>query len=120
MPEPDPAQVAKLIAALDSNNFKEREKASAALAALGDIVEPPLRQALTAKATPEQRKRVQTLLARFDETTLSPERLRVIRAIAVLEWINTAQSWELMQAIANGAAGSRQTQWAKAALGRAK
>ena len=50
-----PPSVAKLLVALDSDAFDERESAASGLAKLGDLAEPALRKALEAKPTLEVR-----------------------------------------------------------------
>jgi WD40 repeat protein len=92
-----PGEVPKLITGLDSAKFSEREAASKRLAELSRAAERPLRAALQAKPSPEQAKRIESLLARLDLTTPPPgEDLRAVRAVAVLEVCGTADARQLL------------------------
>ena len=51
--EVDAGAVAKALAALDSDDFDEREAASRRLSQLGELAGPALRQALAGKPSPE-------------------------------------------------------------------
>jgi WD40 repeat protein len=91
-------EFAKLIAGLDSPKFAEREKASRRLAELGRAAERPLRLALKASPTPEQAKRIESLLAAREPPTTRPrgEDLRAVRAVAVLEACATENARRLL------------------------
>src|SRR5260370_9802143 len=65
------------IKALDSPHFRDREKATAELAELGELVVPAL-QAAQAKASAEARERLTGLLGKAEAMT--PDKLRAIRA----------------------------------------
>jgi len=47
-----------------------------------------------------------------------PERLRMLRTLEVLEWLNTAESRQLLSELAHGATDARLTRQAKASLQR--
>jgi RNA polymerase sigma factor (sigma-70 family) len=115
VPEPDPKRVAQLIAGLDSDEFEVREKATKELAALGEPVQPALRQASKGPPSAEVRKRLEGLLAPHRVPT--GEVLRVLRAIWVLERIGTAEARQILQALASGAMAP-QTRAAREALER--
>jgi hypothetical protein len=97
-----PAAVAdefgRFIARLDSPKFAEREAASKRLAELGRAAERPLRQALKASPSPEQTKRIESLLASLDPPSLRArgEDLRAVRAVAVLEACATEEARRLL------------------------
>jgi RNA polymerase sigma factor (sigma-70 family) len=114
-PLPDADRVARLIKSLDSNEFDEREKASRELAGLGEAAEPMLRKALEAELPAESRRRLNEALEK-----LSPaeEWLRSERAVEALELAGTPEARQVLQALAEGAAGARRTKEAKAALTR--
>ncbi|HMF13831.1 MAG TPA: sigma factor-like helix-turn-helix DNA-binding protein, partial [Gemmataceae bacterium] len=113
-------RLAKLIADLDSDRFAVRESATKALAKLGEMAVPALREALRDKPSPEVRKRLEELVKRkhIGTKTLSAEELRTWRAIDVLERQATPEARELLKALADGAPGARLTEAAKAALKR--
>ena len=92
----------------------------AALERLGELTEPAVRQALAGKRTPESRRRLEQILEPLDEPVASPEALRVLRAVEVLERLGTPEAEQVLQSLATGAPEARLTQEAKAALGRSK
>jgi WD40 repeat protein len=116
LPRPEAKTVARLIADLDSDDFRVREKAVDELSNFGDAAAHPLRQALESKPAPEVRRRLQPLLDHTRDWT--PERLRDHRAIQALEHIGTHSAREVLQALAEGAPEARRTEEAKAALTR--
>jgi hypothetical protein len=75
-----------------------------------------LRQALRGKPSAELRRRVGDLLQRL--VTASPQRLRALRSLELLEGMNTAESRLLLQSLAGGAPDAWLTREAKAALDR--
>jgi WD40 repeat protein len=111
-------RVAQMIAALDSDEFAEREKAIAELEALGDLAEPALRRALEGKASLEVSRRVERLLETLAGPVTSPETLQVVRAVEVLERIGTPDARQLLETLAKVASQGRLVQEAKAALER--
>jgi hypothetical protein len=114
VPRPrDEARIARLIQALDGDDFQGREKATQALAKLGEAVEPALRRALEGKPSAEARRRLERLLA-----GLSSERLRTERALEALELSRLAEARQVLEALAKGNPEARRTQGAKAALER--
>jgi WD40 repeat protein len=116
---PAPDLLDRLIADLDSSDFDVRDAATKELTSLERTAVPALNQALDGKPSPEVRKRVEKLLAEVASPTASPERMRDLRALAVLEQIGTAESREILTRVAGGAPEARQTEEAKAALDRA-
>jgi WD40 repeat protein len=113
--ELDPKRVAQWIADLDSEQFAVREAATKELAALGELVQPALRQALKGKPSAEVRKRLEGLLVPHRVPTA--EVLRVLRAIWVLERIGTVEARQMLQKLASGAMAP-QTRAAREALDR--
>jgi dipeptidyl aminopeptidase/acylaminoacyl peptidase len=111
-------EVARLIADLDSERFEVRQKAMEDLKRLGEHAEPGLREALNDKLSLEARKRVEELLEGIRALSTSPERLRELRAVEVLEHIGTPAAHQVLQSLANGAPTARLTHEAKAALDR--
>jgi WD40 repeat protein len=115
---PDPKQLARLIADLDADDFEVREKATRELAKLGPLTGPALKQALAGQPSVEVRQRVGRLLERLDTFAPTEDELRPGRAIAVLEMLGTAEARQVLEKLARGAAGTRPTEEAKAALQR--
>jgi hypothetical protein len=104
------------IADLGSADFATREAAEKELAKLGDVVEVELREAAKSD-DPERRARAGRILKAATNRT-SPERLRVLRAVEVLEYADTPTGREVLKALAAGAPTSLLTRDAKAALVR--
>jgi hypothetical protein len=114
---PDPRRLKQLLADLDSERFEVREHAARQIASIGDLARPALQEMLKGKPSLEVRRRVEQLLHDIKPAN-SPEALRALRAIEVLEHIGTDESRRALEALAQGAAESRRTREAKAALAR--
>ncbi len=112
------ARVASLIADLDHEEFTRREKAAKELATIGEPAAPALRKALAGKPSPEVRRRVEALLEKLSAGPLSPDGLRTVRALQVLETIGTPAARRSLEHLAGGAADAPLTLDAKAALRR--
>lgn len=118
----DTAALEKLIRDLDDNDYDVREKASVTLAKLGPLAEPWLRKAREESTSEEVRSRAGALLEGLsrDASVLEGEDLRISRALQLLELIGTAEAREVLETMASGAPGARETRQAKAALERMK
>jgi WD40 repeat protein len=114
---PDPRQLARLIAELDSEAFQTRQQAVADLEKLGEGVLPSLRL-LEGKPTAEARRGMEEVVERLAGPASTPERVRLIRAVAVLEQIGTPEARKVLQRLAEGMPEALLTQEAKAALFR--
>jgi len=113
-------RIGRLIADLDSEVYIVREKASDELKELGEAAMAQLRRALAAKPSLEARTRIERLLAELDSPIhrFGGEPLRRIRAIHVVAEIDSKNSTALLEAIAGGDPGARETREAKSALDR--
>jgi hypothetical protein len=107
-----------LIGELDSNQFRVRGQASQELEELGDLAETALRKAIAGNLSLESHRRVEDLLHKLEARILSPKQLLNLRALEVLEHIDTPESTLLLRRIAKGAPKGRLTQEAKASLER--
>jgi WD40 repeat protein len=112
----DPKEVARLIEALDSNDFAIRQKATEELAAQGERVKHALRQTLANNPALEVRKRIEKLLEKLEPW--SGERLRARRATTVLEYVGTAEARKLLEGLVKGVPEAQLTEEAKASLER--
>jgi RNA polymerase sigma factor (sigma-70 family) len=110
----DPGRVAELVAGLDSEQFQERQAATRQLEQLGEQALPGLRRALAGGPSPEVRRRLGELLDR----PASPEQVRQLRAVGVLERAGTPEAGALLKQLAGGVPEARLTQDAKASLER--
>jgi hypothetical protein len=115
----DAKRVDRLLSELDSDDFATRERAAKELEGLGERAEPALRKALTGEPSAELRQRAEGLLEKLD-LARSPEQLRGVRAVEVLEQLGTEEARKLLQELANGEPAARLTREATAALGRLK
>jgi WD40 repeat protein len=115
---PDPAKLQKLIADLDSDTFRIRERAAKDLQDLGHAAAPTLQKALAAKPAPETTRRIEQLLARKPDVGNRPDQLRRLRAMQVLERISTPEARQVLKDLAEGLPLAAETREAKAALGR--
>lgn len=115
----DAKTIARLITELDSNQFVVREKAMHELEKLGKMAEPALKKALaTQQPSLELRRRMERLLEKLDGPVSSPDLLRSLRALEVLEQIGTPEARQIIEALARGASEDELTQQAQAALTR--
>jgi RNA polymerase sigma factor (sigma-70 family) len=114
----DPKRLSRLIADLDSERFAVREDAVRQLEALGDLAGPALRRALRGGPSLEKSRRIEGLLGKLEAEKLTPEQLRAVRAVGVLEYAGTPGARRLLKELAGGAEGARLTREAKASLGR--
>jgi len=111
----DPAVVAALIADLENEQFRVRQKASEDLEKLDAAAIPALRAKLQTMPGLEMSKRIAGLLEKLDGPVA---RLRMTRAIQVLEYGASPEARQLLKTLAQGAPGARLTQEATAALER--
>jgi hypothetical protein len=92
-------QFADLIADLDDDSFKVREKATRELALAGAEAADALREALHKGPSAEAKRRIEDLLARLKTGGYS-QRLRFVRAVEVLERIGTQQAKDVLRSLA--------------------
>jgi WD40 repeat protein len=113
----EPDKLKKLLADLNADGFKVREQAEAEILRLGDAAESALRKLRFGEAEAEARERVARIL---ETLTSSPERLRLYRAVAALEYAATPESRRVLEELANGAPDTRLTNEARATVDRLK
>jgi RNA polymerase sigma factor (sigma-70 family) len=107
----------RLVLDLDSAQFSRREEASRRLTEFGEDAEPIMRQALASKPSAEARRRIDRILS-GPRLIRSPDALRSLRALQVLEAIGDQPARRLLAKLAAGAPASRLTREARAALER--
>jgi|SRR5262245_372398 len=117
-PFTDEEKLKRRIAELDHATFRVREQASRELTQFGEGVGAALRKALASGPTPEAARRLDALIARLDARELSPDDLRAVRALRVLEELKTPEARGVLERLAAGAPEARLTVEAAAALGR--
>jgi hypothetical protein len=116
-PAADPKRITKLIADLDSDDFETRKKASEALEGIPQA-EPELKKALANNPSPEQKRRIEALLATRKAGNVDAEQLRETRAIEALELMATPEAKDLLETLAKGPADASLTRECKATLER--
>ncbi|HZU37848.1 MAG TPA: hypothetical protein VFA18_18145, partial [Gemmataceae bacterium] len=115
---PDTNRIPQLVSDLDSKHFATREKASRELEAFGELALPALRKTLHDSPSAEVHKRAAAILERWINGRPSAERLRVARAVEILERIGTPDARRLLREWAGGAPEATLTQEARFALRR--
>ena len=93
-------------------NKWDLKKAAQALEKLGSAAEPALRKAMKDQVSAEVRRQVDGLLEKL--RSLPPERLQTLRALEVLEGLDTPESRQLLEKLAAGPADAWPTKEAKA------
>ncbi len=114
----DPQLVARLLADLDSDDFTSRAQATKGLQKLGEAALPALRKALSARPSPELRRRVEELLEQL--TGGSSQKLYERRAVEVLEHLGNPEARRLLESLAGGVSEAQLTRDARASLERLK
>jgi WD40 repeat protein len=116
----DPQRMDRLVADLDSDDFATRDRATKALATLGKRAEPALRKALASQTSAEAVRRIKELLEGRARGEMAPERLRVLRALEVLEVIGDDVARQTLEALGKDAKSRWLKDAAAEALGRLK
>jgi RNA polymerase sigma factor (sigma-70 family) len=111
-------RIVRLIAELDAEEFDVREKATAELKRLGEQAEPALRAALTESPTHELLQRAESLLRELEQSPEGKERLRLSRALEILERASTPAARRALAEMSGGEAEARLTREAKESLER--
>ena len=107
----------QLLSDLNSSQLNRQQAATKQLADLEEEAEPAMQDALKSNPSPEQRQCIEPLLA-GPRVVRSPEKLRALRAIQVLEQCNLPEARQLLTTLAQGSAAAKLTQEANAALER--
>ena len=113
----DHVQIQKWIADLNNENFTVRQTATKELEKVGDRVQTPVKKALMANPSLETRRRLEQILKSLPDIP-APETLRTIRAIMALERIATPEARGVLETLARGATGARETEEARESLER--
>lgn len=112
----DPERTGRLLADLGSDAFAVREAASKSLLGLDEQAIPYLEEALRNGDAAELRARARKILEQKRKAAITPDQLRQVRAVMLLELIGDGDSKQLLKKWAGGPAGARLTAEASAAL----
>jgi WD40 repeat protein len=102
---------------LDNDSYVVRERATELLHEAGSVARPVLKRALAASPSPEAQRRIQDLLGRTSAPT-TPDEIRMLRALEVLEEIDSPAARGVLQKMAGGDPEARATRVAQVALAR--
>lgn len=111
-----PDSVRDFVKDLESESFAVRDKASRELLKLGELAVTALRTALKDDRALEFRRRAEKLLHEIERGT--PEHLRSMRSIEILEFIGGEAAIRTLERLAGGNSEERFTQEAQSALKR--
>jgi RNA polymerase sigma factor (sigma-70 family) len=110
-------RIQQWLADLNSDKFAVRQAAVKELEKVGEQVQPPIHKALKANPSLETRRRLEQILNTLSDVP-ARETLRTIRAIMALERIGSPEAQGVLQTLARGAEGARETEEARASLER--
>jgi WD40 repeat protein len=120
--KPRPASTARKlerwIDELDSEDYQVREAATQELSKSAEIAEAALRQALAGRTSAEVKRRVTRLLDRLPAAAPHPATLATIRALELLEMIDTPEAHRCIREISKGAGDRVQKREAEQTLER--
>jgi WD40 repeat protein len=119
VPPLDRKRVEKLLAELDADRFATREKATQELMRLGETAIVPLERLLEKGSSVEVERRAQTVLKKVSEPVLTPDRLRALDVLELLEQLRSPKALALLQEIERDALIPQLRREARQALQRA-
>ena len=85
---------------------------------MGKGIEPVLQEALKKASSAEVHHRLEQVLQKLKAAPASPEAVRTVRGVEVLERVHTPEARRVLEKVAREAPGSPLAQEAKAALER--
>lgn len=115
-----PGRVERLARQLDDNRFETREAAAKALAALGSVIYPQLREALTEHPSAEKRQRLEELLRGSIRPEIPAAELQARRALEALELIGSPEAEAALRSLQSAGTNPCLKRAAECALSRLK
>lgn len=97
IPPLDREKAAQWVIDLESPVYAVRERAALELGKLGELVQPALEKFLAGKPTLEGERRARKLLSRLLDPELTPDRLRCLEGIEILEILRTPQAVAILE-----------------------
>jgi hypothetical protein len=113
----DDKRLERLLADLDRKEFRVRDQARREIERMGDLAHSALEKVLAGQPSLEVRKRVERLMEKY-ALPQSPEARQAVRAVELLEHINSHEARGVLEGLARGAPGARVTREAKTAVER--
>ena len=113
-----PEVLTRCIDQLVDDDTAVRERAAAALIHLDEAAAPTMRRVLAGSPAPQLRHAIESVLNRTQGPVTGPATLQVLRAVELLTVANTHEAQVLLEALARGTPGFRQTREAITALQR--
>jgi hypothetical protein len=111
----DTKDALRWIEQLEDDRFEVRKKAAAELEKLAQSAAPALRRKLIEQPSAEARRQIERLLEKVDA---KERKEHTDRALAVLEYMGTAEAQDLLKSLASGNTESSITRNAKQCLER--
>jgi hypothetical protein len=99
VPPLDRQHVEKLLTELDSNRFVTREKATKELLSLGELAIDRLQRSLEKPSSEEAQRRAHMVLKKLAEPALTPDRVRALQILELLEQLRSRKAVALLQEI---------------------
>jgi hypothetical protein len=115
-PAADPAKIRQWIIDQDSTTLAVRQTGAKELEKAGGQAVTPIHNAIKANASLEARLRLEHILNEMDIP--APTTLSAVRGITVLERIGSLEAQTVLESLAKGGPGARETEEAKASLQR--
>jgi WD40 repeat protein len=103
VPAVDLTQIERWVADLDSPKYPVRERATRELQAAGELAVVPLQRLLEKNPSGEARNRATLILKKVEQPVRTPDRVRVLEAIDLLERLRTAPAVALLDEIGRDA-----------------
>jgi hypothetical protein len=118
VPKLDSKALDRILRKLDADEFKDREAASEELDRLGVPAVPRVKARLAEGASAEVKRRLEVFLAEHDRGEPSPDTLRSLRAVEILEAVDTPAARKVLGDLAAGEPTAALTREAAAAVQR--
>jgi hypothetical protein len=103
VPVVTPKRIAALLGELDDDDFAVRERATEELKHLREQVEREVRKILEAQPSAEACRRLAEVVAEWEKPVPPAERLRMARALEILEQIGTPAARRALERLSQGA-----------------
>jgi hypothetical protein len=101
-----------------SDNPQDQDVARAEFLELGTLAEPILREMLNQTTSADHRRLIEEFMDEIREAPQSPETVRELRAVGILERIGSKPAKQLLELLGGGTSAALLTQEARNALKR--